>query len=64
MILLQEGKPLARRNGHIAAGGLQLAGKDLQERGLARSVGADQAVAVSLRKFDIHILKKCFFPDS
>ena len=64
MILLEEGKPFPRRDGNLALGGLQLAGKDLEERGLSRAVGPDKAVAVPLRKFNIHIFKQRFFSNS
>ena len=58
MILLQEGQPLPGSNGHIPLGGLQLTGENFQKGGLSRAVGADEPVAVSLGKFNIHILKK------
>ena len=60
MILFQEGKTLSRSDDDFAAGGFQFAGQNLQERGLARAVGADQAVAVSFCKFDIDIFKQGF----
>ena len=61
MVLFQHGKTLAGGDDHLAAGGFQLTGKNLQKGGFTRSVCADQAVTVAFRKFDVHIFEQCFF---
>ncbi len=58
MVLLQEGEPLAWCDGDLPAGGIQLAGQDLQKGRLSRAVGADQAIAVAFRELDVHVLEK------
>ena len=64
VILLQEGDPVPGRDRDAPGRGVQLPGKDLQERGLSGSVRADQAVAVPLGKLDVDIFKKRLFPDA
>ena len=61
VILFQEGETLSLGNGNIAAGGLELAGQDAEEGGLAGAVGADDTVAVSLREFNGNIFKQSLF---
>ena len=58
MVLLQHGHAFAGGDDHLARRRLQLAGKHLEEGGLARTVRADDAVAVAGSKLDIDILKK------
>ena len=58
LILLQDGHPDAWLHRHIAAGGLELSGEDAQEGGLARAVGADDAVAVARRELQVRMLKE------
>ena len=63
VVLLQEGKALAGRDGDLAVRGLQLAGEDFQKGGFPGAVGADDAVAVSFREFDVDIFKKGLLAD-
>ena len=58
LILLEHRHTGLGQDGHLAGGGLQLAGEDLQEGGLARAVGADDAVAVALGKLEIYVGKE------
>ena len=61
VVLFQEGETLSLGNGDTAAGGLKLTGQDPEEGGLAGPVCADDAVAVSLRKFNGNIFKQSLF---
>ena len=54
LVLLQHRHPLFGRQGHAAGGGLQLAGENFDKGGLARSVGADDAVAVAGGELQVH----------
>ena len=58
LVLLEDGHAGVGQDGHLAAGGLQLAGEDLQKGGLARAVGADDAVAVALDELQVHMGEK------
>ena len=58
MVLLEYGHPHARFEGYVPGGRVEIARKDAQERGFARAVGADDAVAIARREFEIHILKQ------
>ena len=58
LILLQHGHADVGQHGHLAGGGLQLAGQDLQKGGLAGAVGADDAVAVAPQELQIHMGKQ------
>ncbi len=57
VVLLQHGEALPGGDDDGSAGGLQVAGENPQEGGFPCAVGADDAVAVALRKFDVHILE-------
>ncbi len=46
VVLSQHAQPGGLRHRHLALGGVQGACQDVQQRGLARAVGADQAVAL------------------
>jgi hypothetical protein len=63
LVLLQEGHALAAVDGHVAGAGLQHAGQDLHEGGLAGPVGADQAVAVAFAELDGDVLEKGLGPE-
>ena len=58
LILLQDGHAGVGQDGYLAGGGLQLPGEDLQKGGLARAVGADDAVAVALDELKVHMGKE------
>ncbi len=58
LILLEHRHPGLGQDAHLAGGGLQLAGEDLQEGGFARAVGADDAVAVALDELQVHMGEK------
>ena len=58
MILLEHRHTGALVDDDLAAGGLQVAGQDAQKGGLARAVGADDAVAVAGHEFQVHVLKQ------
>ena len=56
MILLEHGQTLTGGYLDIAAGGLDIARKKLQEGGLARTVGTDDTVTVAGSELQVHIL--------
>ena len=58
VVLLEHRQALTRSNFNIAPGGLNLTGQELQEGGLACSIGADDAVTVARSKLQVHILIK------
>ena len=58
LVLLEHGQALAGRHFHRAGVGLQLAGQDFQERGFARAVGPDEAVAVARQEFGGNVFKQ------
>ena len=58
MVLLEHAHPLAGVDDHFPLAGFQLPGEDPQEGGFPRPVGADDAIAVSFGKFQVHIFKK------
>ena len=58
LVLLQNGDPLARLDGNAAGGGIQIPGENPQEGGFARSVGADDAVAVAGQELQVHMLEQ------
>ena len=58
VVLLQNGHPLFLGNNDLAGGGVQLSCEDTQERGLARAVGADDAVAVAGNELQLHVLEQ------
>ena len=58
MVLFEYGHPHARLERYISGGRVEITRKDAQERGFARAVGADDAVAIARREFEIHILKQ------
>jgi hypothetical protein len=58
LVLLQVGHALAGIERNIAGGGLQHPGQDFHEGGLARAVGADQAVAVAFAELDRDVLEQ------
>ena len=58
VILLEHGHALARRDDDLAGGGLQIAGEHLEEGGLARTVGADDAVAVAGCELDVDVFEQ------
>jgi hypothetical protein len=58
LVLLEVGHALARIERDVAGGRLQHAGQDLHESGLARAVGADQAVAVAFAELDRDVFEK------
>ena len=55
LVLLQHGHAGVGQNGHLAAGGVQVAGQNFQEGGLAGTVGADDAIAVAPQKLQVHM---------
>ena len=58
LVLLQNGNTLFGVDMDGAVGGLQLAGEDAQEGGLAGTVGADDAVAVAGQELQVHVLEQ------
>ena len=58
VILAQDGHALAGGDDHFTRGRLQLAGEHLQESRFARSVCADDAVAVTGGEFNVDVLKE------
>ena len=58
LVLLQNGDPLGGVDGDGAVGGVQLSCEDTQERGLARAVGADDAIAVAGEKLQVNVLEQ------
>ena len=58
VILAQHGHAFAGGDDHLARGRLQLTGKHLEERRFARSVCADDAIAVAGGEFDVDVLKE------
>ena len=58
LVLLQNGDPLGGVDLNGAGGRIQLPGEDAQEGGLARPVGADNAIAVAGQKLQIHMLEQ------
>ena len=60
LILREDGHTLVLAQGHLALVGLDLAREHLQKGGLARAVGADDAVAVAVREFEVDVLEEFF----
>ena len=58
MVLLQYGHALTRGNVDGALGWLNIATQELQEGGLAGTVGTDNAIAVARRELDGYVLKE------
>ena len=58
LVLLQNGDPLGGVDGDGAVGGVQLPRQDAQERGLARAVGADDAIAVAGEELQVNVLEQ------
>ena len=58
VVLAQDGHAFAGGDDHFARGRLQLAGEHLQESRFARSVCADDAVAVTGGEFDVDVLEE------
>ena len=58
LILCKDGHTLVFAERHFALVGLDLAREHLQKGGLARAVGADDAVAVAAREFEIDVLEQ------
>ena len=58
VVLLQHAHAVVLFHGHGAGGGLQFAADDAQQRGLARAVGADDAVAVVGLEDQVNVLVK------
>ena len=58
LVLLQHRHAHIGQDGHLAGGGLQFSGEDLQKGGLAGAVGADDAVAVAPQKLQVHVGKQ------
>ena len=58
VILAQNGKPFLGSDGDLALIGLQFPRKELQKGGFSRPVGADDAIAVPGREFEIDVLEK------
>ena len=61
VILFQDRQAFALPDGDLSRGGIQFAGQDFQKGGFSGTVGADDTVAVSFRKFYVYFLKKCLF---
>ena len=57
MVLLQDRNPLVGPQADVAVGGFDFPGQDFKERGFPRSVGADDAVTVSVLELDTHIIE-------
>ena len=62
LVLLQDRHPQVLGNGDLPGGRLQLPGEDLEEGGLPRPVGADDAVAVARGKLEAGPCKKLLPP--
>ena len=58
LVLLQHRHADVGQQGHLAGGGVQLSGEDLQESGFTRAVGADNAVAVAPGELQVHVGKQ------
>ena len=58
LILCKDGHTLVLAQSHFALVGLDLAREHLQKGGLARAVGADDAVAVAAREFEVDVLEQ------
>ena len=58
LILRKDGHALVLAQSHFALVGLDLAREHLQKGGLARAVGADDAVAVAAREFEVDVLEQ------
>jgi len=58
LVLAQFTQPHAVFNRHFAAGLLQIAAQNLHEGGFARTVRADEAVAVAFAEFDGYVFKQ------
>ena len=56
VVLLQHAHAVLLAHGHAARGGRKLAGDDAQQRGFARAVGADDAVAVVGLEDEVYVL--------
>ena len=63
VVLLQHAHALAGALAHRAGGGCQLAAEDAHQCGLARTVGADYAVAVAGSELEVHILEERLFAE-
>jgi hypothetical protein len=58
VVLLQDADPQPLRNDDVPGGLLELPGEDLQQRGLAGAVRADQPVTVAAGEFQRDILEQ------
>ena len=58
VILFEHAHARLGRDRHRTGRGVEVARQDAQEGGLACAVGADDAVAVALGKFQVHILEQ------
>ena len=58
LILLQNGHPNPGLHVHVTVGGLDGAGENLQQGGLARTVGTDDAVAVAGVELQIGVFEQ------
>ena len=63
VILLEHGDPLGFGDDDLPGGRLQIPAENPQEGGLACTVGADDAVAVAVGEFQIHIFKEGIAPE-
>ena len=58
LVLLQHGDTLPFRNGDGTGGGIQFAGEQPQESGLACAVGTDNAIAVTGEELQVNVLEQ------
>ena len=58
LVLLEDRQSLAFRDGDLACGRVNLSGEDIEERGFARTIGADEAVAIAGGEDDVDLGKE------
>ena len=58
LVLIQLAEPHARLQHDVAGARLEIAAQHLHERGFARAVRADQAIAVAVGEFDRDLLEE------
>ena len=58
LVLHQNTHALVFVDGHVALVGFELAAQNTQKGGFARAVGADDAVAIPLGEFHIHVFEQ------
>jgi len=58
LVLAELAQALALVNGDVAVGRLEIAAQDFHQRRLAAAIGADQAIAVAVAKFDRHVFEE------